>query len=176
MTYRDRTRDLAASSEAQSLSELDRQRPTRRRPIQAAAPFIAAVISSHNARAAALADLALTAVLRKATGRPIPALGLSVTDDEPGRLAKAVRTVFDETDEPGPRLARLARAEPLQAGRRAFAEGMRRRGVPGWTRNTGPDPCPLCQQLNDGSALPPTVEMADHPGCSCTAVPVLTRR
>ena len=163
-TYRDRTRRLADEAQTAVLEQHDRRAPM---------PLLVTLLVRHNARATALADLALTATLLRALRRPLPALGLGLPDDEPDRLTQALTTLFDDTNEPRPRLARLARAEPLAAGRRAYTAGMVERDVPGWRRRTGTDPCPLCRTLDDGSVLPPSVPMADHPGCSCTPVPVL---
>ena len=178
MSYRARARKLAAESEKEALDALDRtpfQQP--RWEVARAAPFVGAVIARHCAKAVGLADVALTAMLRKETGRALPTIGLGLPDGEVDRLISAVETVLDDANDPRPRLGRLARAEPLQAGRRAFHDAMKRRGIPGWTRRTGgTDVCPLCQQLDDGSVLPPTVPMATHPGCSCVATPVLTVR
>lgn len=70
------------------------------------------------------------------------------------------------------RALRLARAEPLNAGRAAQRLAMLRHDVSGWTRQTGPKPCAACESLADGTVLSPETTMFDHPGCSCVAVPV----
>jgi len=118
-------------------------------------------------RQVALADSYLALVLTVLRREAVPALGLSATADT-DRLELAFAAALELYDDPRPSVARIVTAETTGAGRDALAEGMTRRRV-GWTRHTGPSPCPLCTELADGSVLPPDVPMAGHPGCACVA-------
>ncbi len=129
----------------------------------------------------ALADLSLAGVLA------LPALGLTLAEDAPPRVAAGLSTLGGLLDDPEPadgaaaaarrevlrpRVGRLARAETLDAGQRAYAQGMTRRRVPGWVRVTGPAPCALCAGLAArAEVLPPDWRMATHAGCSCVQRP-----
>lgn len=188
--YRDRTRTLADRS-ADALAGLYLLLTAGQITEAQFAALAATSVATHNAQATVLGDLALTAALTTALGVPVPALGLSPDPSDRTRLRGSLGTLLargrdlvlpgaDDTDRAvavGRMLRRLGRAEPLDAGRRAYAAGMRQRPeVIGWTRVTGPDPCPLCRSLDDGSVLPPEVPMAHHPGCACVAQPVTAQR
>lgn len=97
----------------------------------------------------------------------MPALGLSATADT-DRLELAFATALDTYDDPRSSVGRIVTAETTGSGRTALAESMTRRWV-GWTRHTGGNACPRCTSLADGSVLPPSVPMTDHPGCACVA-------
>ena len=115
----------------------------------------------------------------------LPELGVAV------RVRKGLSTLLDRLPGDSPedgeaaaarrepitaRAVRLARAESLDAGRKAYREGMTRRGVPGWTRVTGSDPCPLCAGLAAlAEVLPADHRMATHVGCSCVQRPTTQR-
>lgn len=148
----------------------------------------AAVVARAASRATAAADLSL-ALADPGT----PALPLGLTS-EPGvavRARKGLATLLDELPGDPPddgeaaaarrepitaRAVRLARAESLDAGLKAYRDGMTRRGVRGWTRVTGPDPCPLCAGLAArNEVLPADHRMATHVGCSCVQRPTTLR-
>lgn len=137
------------------------------------AALTAAAVARANARAVLLADLGLAATLSRLRRIPVPHLGMALPLSEGDRVAQAISTTLegDEQDY-GIRLGRLAKAEPLETGRQAFQEGMAVQGVQGWTRKAQPDACQLCKSLADGSVIPISKKIIDHPGCACTAVPV----
>jgi hypothetical protein len=172
--YRERTVALAARVEAATLALLAAHQAGRLDDLPEQA---AAVIDAGSAAAVALADLALTAAVTAALRRPVPALGLLPTDERT-RLAAAGGTILRDTSaDTGMRLGRLARAETLDAGHRAFGAGLRgHREITGWTRRTSGAPCRYCLGLADGSVLPDSTPMARHKGCTCSAVPVIRQR
>jgi hypothetical protein len=107
-----------------------------------------------------LADLGIA----QAIGR-LP-LGLVPAPTVTHRVEVALRTLI-RVEEPRIRIGRMAHAIPLSEWRSGRTEAMVRQEVRGWTRATGPDPCPLCTSLADGAVLPPDAQMIEHPGCSC---------
>ena len=146
----------------------------------------AAVVARAASRAVAAADLSLAVALAVAGSLPVP-LGLLPDPRVPARAREGLTTLLatlpGEPPEDGaaaaerrkpitPRAVRLARNESLNAGADAYTEGMTRRRVPGWTRVTGPDPCPLCAGLAArDEVLPASHRMARHTGCSCVQRP-----
>ena len=141
------------------------------RPVPAVfAPAAGLVVAAGNARATALSDLALAEWLDATP------LGLTPPVGDVERLTGAFATILDTTgpdDDPVGRLDRLATAEPLAAAQSSWSEGLRGHGVDGWTRVTGGEPCPVCEDLADGSTFPPSVDMVvPHPTCCCVAEPV----
>lgn len=69
---------------------------------------------------------------------------------------------------------KIAAHEVAEAGRRALVDAMDRTpAVVGWTRSLNGPACPVCTALADGTVLPTTEPMTDHPGCGCTPRPVL---
>jgi hypothetical protein len=136
--------------------------------------LMVATVLQANARAVTLADAALSATMTLGRRVAVPHLGLSLPPTEPDRLSKAVQTTLTgESGDFAVRFTRLARAEPLTTGRRAFQEGMAEHGVEGWTRKASLTACALCRGLADGSVIPINRQMIDHPGCTCVAVPVV---
>jgi hypothetical protein len=150
----------------------------------------AAVVARAASRATAAADLSLAAAVTPAGSPPLP-LGLLPDPGVAVRARKGLATLLDTLPGDPPddgeqaaarrepitaRAVRLARAESLDAGRKAYREGMTRRGVPGWVRVTGPDPCPLCAGLAArAEVLPADHRMATHVGCSCVQRPTILR-
>lgn len=146
----------------------------------------AAVVALGASRAVAAADLSLAAALA-APGVPALPLGLLPDEGTADRARRGLATLLGLLPGDSPsdgvaaaarrepitaRAVRLARAESLAAGQAAYTEGMTRRGVSGWVRVTGPDPCPLCAGLAArGEVLPPDHRMATHTGCSCVQRP-----
>jgi len=183
LRYRDGALQLSGQAEAAVVGLWERREAGQLNDAQFKA-LAAGVIAAANARAVTLADLALSAVLTAELGKVIPPLGLLPTDDGP-RLAAAIPTLLDRAAGlalPGAAaaerataeramVARMARSEPLDAASATFQRGMQRRRVPGWTRGTGPKPCPLCTSLADGAVLSPSTPMARHKGCSCYQIP-----
>ena len=141
----------------------------------------AAAIARANARAVAVADLGIAAAILQATGESVGPVGVVLESDQ-RRLRDAVRSILTaeiasvdtETDlqeSTAARLGRIGRAEPLSMAQTAMLTAMASQGVEGWTRQTGPDPCPLCVSWADGKVRPPTTRMARHHNCSCVARP-----
>ena len=130
----------------------------------------AVVVATANARAATLADLSLAAAISVQLGQVIPAIGITPIDDM-DRIRDAASTVA-ELGTVG-RAVRLARAEPLEAAARAYSAGIAESPhVVGWRRQTSSDACPLCTGWARAGALPDSVAMRTHKGCSCIPVPV----
>ncbi len=183
LRYRAATLRLAGTSESAVLSLWSRYQAGQLDEAQFRT-LAAAVIAAHNARAVTLADLALAAVLAVELARLVVPLGLLATDDRP-RLREALGTLLaraaalelpgadavERSDAELAMMARIARSEPLAAGQGTFQRGMQRRRVPGWTRGTGPAPCPVCAGLADGTVLAPSTVMYTHRGCSCVMIP-----
>ncbi|WP_338538177.1 hypothetical protein N5P18_15670 [Janibacter terrae] len=145
-----------------------------------AAALIAAIISTSNLRAAALADLSLSADLTKATGTVVPPVGVIPRKDDVRRLNQAAKTllaVLPDTPDPQGRAARLGRSEPLTAAQEARGEALTRSQlVEGWTRSVS-DACQLCNWWSrDGRIWPKDHTMPRHKGCRCTQNPVLVER
>lgn len=131
----------------------------------------AVTIARGNARAVALADMALAATISVELGRVVLPIGLAPADDLP-RLRKAAGTVADAGTVG--RVGRLARSEPLATAARAFGAAMRRsRHVKGWHRQVSANACTVCVDLARGGPFPTDVAMAGHKNCSCTAAPVV---
>jgi hypothetical protein len=128
-----------------------------------------------NARAVVLADLGLTGLLSAMLKTPLPHLGMSLPATEVERVEAAVQTTMSGSADDYPvRFGRLASAEPLETGRRAWHEALQVQGVEGWTRKASPTACAQCRGLADGSVIPINRKMADHPNCTCVAMPVLS--
>lgn len=180
MTLRDAMLKLADRAEVEILTLHQRYRGaliTRDTFVVLAA----AAIARANARAVSLGDLAVAAALLRVTGAAVAPAGITIENDQK-RLRDAVTVILDadiasaDTSEAvlesvDARLTRIARAEPLSMVQSALVTAMAAQQVEGWTRQTGPDPCPLCTAWADGVVRPTTVRMARHHGCSCIAVP-----
>jgi hypothetical protein len=171
MSYPDETQSLARRSEAAVLAAF---------AAYETAAFIttgAAVVASFNAAATALADMALASIIKT-----LP-LGLARPLDELDRLVRAFTTLGeliadDEPEAARAKVARIARAEPLDAGREAFQAAMKAHPevVIGWRRQTQPGACERCLALADGTVLATDSKIIDHPGCNCVAVPVTRKQ
>ena len=74
-----------------------------------------------------------------------------------------------EPDGAEDRLARLARAEPLDTAQQATVAAIRSHDVvAGWVRQTDADPCQLCQfWYRDGYVWPKDKQFQRHTGCNC---------
>lgn len=143
----------------------------------------ATVIARARAKGVSLADLSLTATIIRTLGQRTAPLGLTPPADDTERLTQSVATVLgqeiDSATTPDAlresqalRLGRLARDSAVEASVFGLSLGARTRGLDGgWTRETDPDPCPVCTGLADGVARPWTVTMKRHTGCACTPRP-----
>ncbi|WP_304106401.1 hypothetical protein [Mycolicibacterium bacteremicum] len=137
---------------------------------------LAAVIAVHNAKAAALAEIAFATEATVATTTAVPVLGLPIVDDTE-RLAKAASTVLDvarASDVPELIVGRLGRAEPLNTAARTYSESVRESTLTrGWTRQMDSDPCQLCRWWwREGRIWPKQHPFQTHTGCACVPRPV----
>ena len=180
MTYTDTLTDLSGQAEARALAVYASWSEGLLTDAEFVA-LLAAIITTANARAVALADLSLAASISVALGRPVPTLGLLAPDDDPQRLHKAATTLvsdLDGTPDPHARVGRLGRSEPLTTAANAYSAGMARSGhVTGWTRGLSAKACQLCQWwARDGRTWPDDHPLKTHKGCTCYANPVVTDR
>lgn len=78
-------------------------------------------------------------------------------------------TPVDQSDPAESRIARLARAEPLEAAQQATHEAMQQQPlVEGWIRQMDADPCQLCRWWwREGRVWPKAHPMPRHTGCNC---------
>jgi len=169
VTFRDQLRKLGAETEAKVLAIFTAFTEGSLTYDEAVAG-IAAVVVKGNARAVALADLALAANLMTALRRPVATLGLSVDPGESTRLHKAAGTLLALEAVTPERVARLGRAEPLQAGQRAFSKAVGHHPeITGWVRTVSGTACELCRKwAAGGHVYAADMQMFHHPGCSCT--------
>lgn len=179
MALRDRFRQLSAQAQRDVWDLFDRWQAGGLSEAEFVAAA-AAVIARADGRAARLADRAMAVQLSRLLGRRIPPDPTDLKDQRP-RLTESVTTLLAERPEIATtaaalavsqreRLGRLARSEPLSVGQHAVQKNLEREQV-GWVRRTGPDPCPLCIEWDDGEVRPATVRMAHHPNCSCVQSP-----
>lgn len=164
--YRQQQADLATRTESVVLSVA----ATSSLSGYTAADQLAEYLTGMNLAATKLADAYVASVLQV---RP---LGLTLPRTERDRLTAVIISVFEDLRnsrvDPLPRLARIARTEPSNAGRHATSEALTQHDVPGvrmeWVLD--PDPCPLCIDL--ASRTYPVDEVPEsHPHCECTVVP-----
>ncbi len=175
-TYRDSLVELAAATEAQLLAAYESWRDGLLTDAEFVA-VVAAFVAAGNSRATALADLSLAATLSVALGTVVAPLGLLPAAGTVDRLTRAATTLLDVlpgTPDPPARVARLGRAEPLQAAGSAYSEGMAASPhVVGYRRNLTGTACELCTWLRKGGYVYPADKpMYQHPGCTCTPEPV----
>lgn len=137
----------------------------------------AARIAYANARAVAAADVYLAAWATLRTGVNAGPLGLAPPDSDTARLVRAMLTIATATEAADhalgglrARTERLARTEPMTAGRQAYQQAMRARGVTSWRRIVHPQACDTCAQLV-GQVEPIEVSFLDHPNCRCSLAP-----
>lgn len=179
MALRDRFRDLSAAAQRDVLSLFDRHQAGG----LSEAEFIAAaaaVIARADNTAARTADRAMAIQLSRLWRRRIAPEPTLVADQQP-RLRNSLSTLLAERPEVATtgallaasqraRLGRLARSEPLSVGQTAVQKNLQRSST-GWVRRTGPDPCPVCIEWDDGVVRPSEVPMAHHANCSCVQQP-----
>lgn len=126
-----------------------------------------------------LASSELARMLARMTGEPIGVhLAAPVTlmlDRE--RVAEGLRTTLADADGAArhARLARLAYSDPIAVAQDQITNGMKEsRIVDGYIRVLDSDACELCGWLwQEGRVFPAHQPMHQHPGCVCTARPVL---
>ena len=139
------------------------------------AAIVAAFVAAGNGKAAAIADLSLSAALTTQLGTVVAPLGITRPHDEPERLRKAANTLLTMENASLARWERLARAEGQEAAARAYSEGIRRsRHVTGWRRGISGSACQLCRWWSrDGQVWPDSHPMPTHPGCTCHPDPIV---
>ena len=139
--------------------------------------MIAAVVNRANAAATALADVWLAAQIEAHARIPIPVVGV-LPEDGSDRLMQGVTTILSElVEDVVTRLARLARAEPLEAAHQGTNAAMQEQPlVEGWVRQFDSDPCQLCVWWwREGRVWPKEHPMPRHKGCNCQPRVVLAR-
>lgn len=171
MSYRDLLHQLGSATETKVLAIFNAFTAGTLGQEQTVA-LIASTIAAANGHAVALADVSLAATLTLQLGEAVPALGLLPADDT-ARLRKAARTLLAVEDVTPERVARLGRAEPLDAAGTAYSDGIKRsRHVDGYRRGLSGNACELCVWLyKDGYTYPANQPMNRHKGCTCTQVP-----
>ncbi len=130
------------------------------------ADFLGVIVGNANTRAAVLADMYTSGRLRRkprGVGRPA---------EEPAALREAISGLLAKTDDPLPRLLRLAYNEPVQASRQASREVMSLHEVSQYRwQLSSKNPCGLCKFLANRK-WPVKKVPTSHPGCTCQVVPV----
>ncbi len=130
------------------------------------AEFLGVIIGNANTRAATLADVFTSGRLRRqpqGVGRPVA---------EPAALREAIVGLLSESDDPLPRLRRLASNEPVQASRQAAREVLERNEVKFYKwQLSSKEPCKLCKFLARRK-WPVEKVPVSHPGCTCQVIPV----
>lgn len=173
MTYRDTLKGLSADAERQAVGIFDRF-SSGDLDFDTAVAVLAAVVAKANARAVALADLALAATLMRQLRRPVATIGLLPPAGDAERLHKAATTLLSITDVTPARVARLARVEPLTAASTAYSEAVKKSPhVTGWRRGTHGTKCQLCNWWSRGGQVwSAETPLQTHKGCTCTQIPV----
>ena len=140
------------------------------------AALLAAIVAAANNRAAALADLSLATAVTVALRRPVAPMGIAPPTSDPERLEKAAKTLLAVENLTPERVARLARAEPLETAARSYSTGIARSPhVRGWRRGLSGSACQLCTWWSRGGQVwPADHPMPTHKGCSCSPVPITT--
>lgn len=179
MALRDRFRDLSAAAQRDVLALFDRHQAGGLSEAEFVAAA-AAVVARADGHAARTADRAMAIQLSRLLRRRVEPEPTLIKDQQP-RLRDSLSTLLAErpevattaallADSQRARLGRLARSEPLSVGQTAVQKNLQRAET-GWVRVVGPDPCPLCEEWDDGEVRPASVEMAHHPNCSCVQQP-----
>lgn len=164
---------LAAQAEEQVLAvaaAYEAGRTTRKWFTESAALSVLAA----NTAATKYADVAVAAWRLAALGLPTPTLGLLPPPHEQDRLVRAFATVAAHLQGMSlpDRSARIARSEPLRAGRRNYQYALKQRGVTRWVRVVRPDACEECAALvGEVHDIDELLEDHDHPGCRCDIAP-----
>jgi hypothetical protein len=167
-SYADLQAQIAAQTQANTRAILAAGL-TRGAQLTAIGPLAANAMVAGAAKATALADVSVAALLAYHVGRGVPTVGLGLTRDRAATIALGVKTIV-ESGMPSPleHLDRLARAVPLEAGQVAYQDAAEAQGVEQWVRVTDAKPCPLCKRLADGKPIAMSKRMVAHPGCACT--------
>lgn len=179
MALRDRFRELASGANEEVLGLFNRYERggLSRSDFVAAA---AAAIARAEGRAVRTADRGMAVQLSRLLRREIRPEPTQLDEQQP-RLTGAMNTLLDAEIETATtpalliasqkeRISRLAHADVLQVAQRAVQRQLQVYQM-GWVRRTGSDPCPLCQEWDDGVVRPADVEMAHHVSCSCVQEP-----
>ena len=180
MSYRDTLLALAGNAEARVQAVLQRLLDGDLTEEQLRA-VVVAIIANANQQAADLASLSLAATLEVSLGQPVPVVA-SAPDplQDAVRIAAAVAAVRAVTDPDGGllRLGALGRHEPIGTATTTYSDVIHKSNlVTGWSRQTSPNACGLCQDWAKGDPVWPTsFEMFHHKGCTCTQTPITTER
>lgn len=137
-----------------------------------------ALILRAEAAAVALADSALALIVSRQVRRPVPVLGLGLTDADRTTTRGAMETLtarLTETDNPRARAVRLARGRTTQTAGRYYDVGLREHPeVGGYVRGLSGGACELCRWLHrDGFVFSANTPMYRHPGCTCVPIPTV---
>lgn len=140
----------------------------------------AVIVATASAQGAALAELSLLVAVAGELGTAAAApaaVAPSLHHLDTGRLTRAFRTARESstTGDPTARLARLARAEPVESSQRAYSRAIAEHpAVTGWVRALDADPCQLCRWWwREGRIWPSSHPMPTHKGCECHPKPVV---
>lgn len=171
--YQDALTRLADDTERQALALLAGDLDSDSLP-----GVLAALIARANARGHYLSETALAGYLARMLDVPPSevAAGLPVAPQatDLDRLTGAAVVALAVPASAAVRVARLARAEPLQTAQAAMSRAMDERDeIAGWRREVEPEACEACQHFAGDAVLATSQPMWHHPGCVCTQQPVL---
>lgn len=134
------------------------------------------LIQSANLEAKSLTNGELARMIAEiAGGSPADYLVDAVQSDSIDAIQGAVTRATEEPELAEQRIRRLARGQPTEAAQVQMIESMQRSGeVIGYTRVLEGDACELCHWLDRGGDVQPVDRpLTTHPGCLCTAKPVI---
>lgn len=144
------------------------------------AEALALVVGQSQRAMVPAADRFLADFLTLEKADPTPAVGLApaayVTTD---KTIRAYRTAQQRhgREQLHTALSHIVNSDITWSARTAQRDAMDvQQDVDGWRRMAGSNPCPMCRELADGSVLPPSVDVAAHPSCSCIATPSVRGR
>ncbi|MEQ4567994.1 hypothetical protein [Paenarthrobacter sp. CAP02] len=176
MTYEETIKALGAGSE-KIILQLWQAVQDGRLGLDDFHDIAAQAIALANQQGRAAAELALSGFLTAATGEAvIPGTILVDAVDDAGRLVKAMQTITASNLDTVMQLARVAKAEPMEAAARQFTEGIARSPkATGWVRGLEGDACQLCVWWwREGRTWPKDHPMPTHKGCACTPIPTVS--
>lgn len=141
----------------------------------------AALVMQGSGRAAAVADLSLSAELTRLSGTLHTPTGTLPRIYNQPLLEKGMTTLLvaaEAGEEISARLSRFALNAPLDAAVSAYSDGISQaKTVEGWTRQMDGDPCQLCRWWwREGRVWPKDHPMQHHKGCECTQAPVMVEK
>lgn len=134
-----------------------------------AAAVSAVVIAGTNIAAALLADTFMASVMQT-----LP-LGVGRPEGDVVRIESALLDIATENPtDPLPRMARLARSEPIDSGRIATVQVLGRNKIRQYRWIPSGEVCDLCR-YNAAHLWPISKLPVSHPSCSCLVMPVLPK-